>query len=400
MASSYSQTVTGLLASTAYDFQVLALNSAGNGPVSSPQVVATTAPGAATGAFSVSAGKVFDPNGNVHIAKGINVFGWDNTMMSVASANNNAQPLTSLFPGLNHVRINSGPSGNNGTASAVYPPPSLFLTFVQQLTGYTLSGTTWTKTSNQNIVVEIEDHDSNMLQNPFTGSILTAQANWYASLAAFYLGNPYVWFGTMNEMGAASYSLTDIGLGTTNHVAIYNAIRGTGSKAMLQVMAGVGGSNLGTVGVGAGWNVSAYASMTNIVWELHCYMTGDQPDPYNGGYFSGAAGYVGGGTSMPLSGAAGGWGIIGAQTIQSKDGVVPVIIGEWGPGGDAGNPGTTEGAPMVAKVLAVQSQNHGATAWGYYPSGFDGGNWNCVNQGYSSNPTLTTWGTQVASVVR
>jgi len=48
MATSYSQTVTGLAAATAYNFRVAAFNSAGTGAVSSPVVTAQTATAAAS----------------------------------------------------------------------------------------------------------------------------------------------------------------------------------------------------------------------------------------------------------------------------------------------------------------------------------------------------------------
>lgn len=55
MATSYSQTVTGLSAGAAYNFQVLAFNGAGNGPVSSPIVSASTAVVASSGPARVLA---------------------------------------------------------------------------------------------------------------------------------------------------------------------------------------------------------------------------------------------------------------------------------------------------------------------------------------------------------
>jgi hypothetical protein len=231
---------------------------------------------------------------------------------------------------------------------------------------------------------------------------LATQVAGYAAWATYFLGNPYVWFGSQNEMNSSdgTYSQSAIGAMSASHVALYNAVRNTGNNTMFQIMAGVGGSNPGTVGAGAGYVAADYTPMTNIIWELHCYMTGNTPDSWtNGSYYTGAAGYVNGGTSAPATGASGGWGIIGAQTLLSADGVVPVVIGEWGPGGDSGNPGTTEAAPLVAAVKAAQTGGTGATAWGYYPAGVDNGNWDLVNQGYSNNPTLTVWGTQVAAIV-
>ncbi len=64
----------------------------------------------------------------------------------------------------------------------------------------------------------------------FTGDQLAAESNWYAGMAAAFIGNPYVWFGTINEPGNGD---------SDQELATYNAIRGTGNNnpIMLEVMA-------------------------------------------------------------------------------------------------------------------------------------------------------------------
>jgi hypothetical protein len=349
--------------------------------------------------FYVSGGLIKTPAGATFVAKGINI-GDDGMPYACASAG--CLPLLTYFPGCNHIRCNTGPyNGLNGTAGALYYPPSYYLAGVQNATGYTRNSSTgaWTSTSSTHVVVEFEDHDANMLQGPFTGAALNVQTTWYAEMAAYYNGNPYVWFGTQNEMNSAdgTYSPSACYAMTASHQAIYAAIRGAGNNTIIQIMAGLGGSTPSTVGHGNGWNEAAYLSMTGIVWEIHCYYSvGDTTTAYTT-----AAGYVNGGTSGPTErGGPAGWGIAGAQSIQSADGVVPVIIGEWG--SDSGNTSTTEAAALVSAVAAVQASGVGSDAWWWY-GGYNGMPWSLVNDGgpFTAYPaiTLTTWGSEVAAII-
>ena len=57
------------------------------------------------------------------------------------------------------------------------------------------------------IVVELEDHTNSNGSNAgggqgsaFTGQQLTNEMNWYSSMASTYASNPYVWFGSDNEL--------------------------------------------------------------------------------------------------------------------------------------------------------------------------------------------------------
>ncbi len=240
-----------------------------------------------TQAFHVANGQIIDPNGNVYIARGIDIGPQD--MATVA------QSLTSTFPGANFIRL----------ATWDTAPYSLsdYENFVSQMTA-------------KGVVVEIEDH-AYPSPGTYTGSQLTTESNWYASLASAFANNPYVWFGTMNEPNSGSYGSSEAAI-TTQEVATYNAIRGAGNNSMI-MMELDGGGNPGSVGAGFGMTASAYASMTNIAWDLHYY-----------GWHSGYSTDQSTVTSDLLGSVSGGYGIAAAQTITSADGTVPVIIGEFG----------------------------------------------------------------------
>src|SRR4051794_40943899 len=124
--------------------------------------------------FTVSNGKIFDPNGNEYVAAGINVGPED--MGSVSD-------ILSSFPGINFVRLAIGP----------YQDPSSCQDFVNAMTS-------------QGVVVEIEDHTSSDGQNRggstgeiFSGDQLSQEQSWYSTLASMFKDTPYVWFGTNNE---------------------------------------------------------------------------------------------------------------------------------------------------------------------------------------------------------
>ena len=368
--------------------------NATNSPQTYP-VTLTITPASTSANFSIKNGQIFNPSGVQVVPKGVNVF--DGVQNQAASANG-ATPLTTLFPGINWVRLNSGPSSGNGTPGAVYPAPSSYLSFVQYCTGYTRNTNgTWTNagTIASPIMVVIEDHDNNLMQGPFTGAALTTQTNWYAALATYYLGNPYVGFGTQNEMNSSdgTYSQAAIGAMTASHVAIYNAIRATGNQGIIQIMAGVGGSNPSTVGAGSGYNVSAYSTMTNIVWEIHCYYTLGDTDA--GKNYSTALGYITGAATAPGDGGGGGTGVVGAQTITSANGVVPVVIGECG--SDSGNTNGTDAAALVSALGTITNQFGGVgfTPWNFFLG--SGQAWNLTTDGLT---TLTGWGSAIAGLIK
>lgn len=374
-----------LSASLAAGSYSITISVSGTNATNSPQSYAvgvTIAAATTTSDFTIKGGKIYDPNGNLYVAKGVNATG--------------AFSL-SLFPGCNHVRYPVYPT-NPGTSSAVYPAPSTFLSYAEQLTGYTLSGTTWTKTGTGTpVVLEIEDHNQSDTTYdalpPNTGAALAVQTTWYTAMASYFAGNPYVWLGGPNEIDSSdgTYSSSAIGAISTYELAIYNAIRAGSSTKMIQLMAGVGGSNIGTVGSGGGFIASDYAAMRNIVWEIHCYWSNGDSEGY--GDYTTAAGYVAGGTTSNWPGTTGGWGIAGAQSIQSADGIVPVIIGEWGP--SSGSTAGTDATQLTAEIIAVQAQGVGATAWCYADGGI-GTDWELTN---TAGTALTGWGSQVVTTL-
>ena len=157
-----------------------------------------------SGRFIVSNGKVWDPKGNPWVGRGINVA---DAQMAEVCTSASCDPLLSVFPGLNFVRINC----------YSYNPPSYYLQFISWATA-------------KGIVVELEDHTNTEGNNGgnvgvvYTGTLLTNELNWYTSIATAFASNPYVWFGTDNEP-AVNPSIAAL---STWQQQTYNAIRATG----------------------------------------------------------------------------------------------------------------------------------------------------------------------------
>jgi hypothetical protein len=391
-----TQTVTGLTASTTYNFQVLAFNGSGNGPPSSPAVsAATTAASVGTGNFTVNGttGFIHDPNGNIFIPKGINI-GDGNTGANFGFTNYGATPLSTLIPGINIVRLNTGFGSGGSTSSATPYPNSHFLPMIEYATGYLYNSTTgaWTSNSNEHVVVYMEDHDGNSSYLPTDGSNNTESlaqcVAQYQGWATFAKGNPYFWIGTLNEMGTPDTTYNTINQMSAVHLALYNGVRGTGNNNIFGIMMGVGGSNPSTVGAAAGFVVGDYASMTGVIWELHWY-------PANLNATDALANIQG--AVFTSGGGPGGSGIIAAQTIGTADGPnIPCLFGEWGAGNGDSTGGSSAG--ITQAIISIQAQGHGSTAW-QYGDGNASGQWEITaGNGNTPNPTLTGWGNQVATV--
>ncbi len=272
--------------------------------------------GGGSGGFRVSGGQILGPSGAPFVAKGLDV-----------DASMSPSQVLALFPGLNFVRLPTGGWPSYGDLQGV-------------VTGFTNAG----------VVVEIEDHPWPEVA-PYTGQDLTNETNWYASLASAFLGNPYVWFGSMNEP-QTSYGGAESAI-ATQEAAIYAAIRGAGSSTIL-MMDLMGGGNPGTIGAGFGMTPSTYASMTNIVWDFHFY-----------GWDSGYSTDQGTVNAALAGSASAGDGIQAAQTITSADGIVPVIIGEYGDSTD----GQSVDANWVQVITAVQTSGYGSAAWEFTTGG-------------------------------
>ncbi len=293
----------------------------------------------ATGQFHVANGRIVDPAGNDFIARGINV-GDPST----------ASQVLQLFPGTNFIRFADGD----------HEPPSFYQPFVDVMTA-------------NHVVVEIEDHPW-PLANAYSGQQLTDETNWYASLAAAYKNNPYIWFGSMNEPQGG-----DI---TSQQIATYQAIRNQGANNMILFEAGLGGGNPGATGP-AELNASSYAGLHNVGWDLHFYgwVNGYNPDQTS--------------VDNTLLGAAGsGTGIRAAQQITSGDGTIPVIDAEFG--------NSTDGVSIDANGDQVI---HAVTNWALqngYTSGFAAWHWHAsdsIGDLLQINGVRTQYGDQIAAAI-
>lgn len=314
------------------------------------------APGGGTGKFSVSGGKIIGPNGQPWFGRGVNTgygLNADQSTMNTLCPTSACTPLVSTFPGINFIRF---------TMFQTYPDPNIYANWVA-----------WTKALG--IVTVFENHQNNNLV--YTGSQLTTESNWYAAMAARYKDEPYVMYESINEPGNND---------SPQQVATQNAIRGAGSNQIVIHQAGVGGGNPGTVGAGCsnGLNASSYSSMTNIVWDLHSYnwtsnMSTDQPTV----------------DAALLGSVAGCKGILGAQSIRSADGLVPVIIGEFG-NSTNGADIDAGGVQTVAAVLKSQDIS-GYQAWAWAPGGSGDVMLNSINGGQNN---LTAYGKQVADAIK
>ncbi len=208
---------------------------------------------------------------------------------------------------------------------------------------------------------------------PLSGSALTSEDNWFASLAAAFASNPYVWFGTLNEPSGPGSTLS------AEQVSNYNAIRGAGNNSPI-MMEVLGDYSTGILVLGAGHGLisSEYANLTNIIWDLHIY--NGLPD------FNASNGTNSYSTSQTfLNGMVAGY-IQQCQTIPSGDGTVPVIIGEYGISTDDQNldPGGTQ------TCIAVQQSGVGCAAWNWNSQAV----WDILTP--DGGQTLTSYGQQVA----
>ena len=297
--------------------------------------------------FHVSNGQIIDPDGNVFVARGMDIGPQDMTSV--------AQSLGTTFPGTNFIRLATWDTAPYSMAQ--------YQNFVSQMTA-------------KGIVVEFEDH-AYPSPGTYTGAQLATESAWYASLAATFANNPYVWFGTMNEPNSGTYGPSEAAI-STQEVATYNAIRGAGNNSMI-MMELDGGGNPGSVGAGFGMTPSSYSGMTNIAWDLHYY-------GWSSGYSTDQATV----TADLMGSASGGYGIAAAQSITSADGTVPVIIGEFGNSTDGSNV-DANGNQVISAVL---NSGYGYAAWTW---GGSGGPDQLTNNEAGGAGSLTPFGQQVAA---
>lgn len=313
--------------------------------VGSPGAASSSAApaGAATGGFTTRNGLIYGPNGQPFQARGVDVMEGNEP---------SAATLEADFPGINYVRL------------ALYDHPSAasLASYVDQLTS-------------AGIVVELEDHSNSSGQNAgggnqngnviFSGSELANENAWYSSIASAFASNPYVWFGTDNEPA------TNDADGQNDPAALsawqqsnYNAIRSTGNNNPI-LIEDAGASNMVP---------SYYAGMTNTVIDDHYYgwVSNYSTDPSTV-----ASSLSSGATQIQ-------------QAIPGANGVMPVIIGEYGPstsGGGSVDPNSQQ------VITAVQSSGYGNVAWAYM-TGNDG-----QDALLSSSGGLTSYGQEVQDYI-
>jgi Cellulase (glycosyl hydrolase family 5) len=299
------------------------------------------------GAFSVSNGKILGPGSVVWRGYGVCVFSQQVVSTSISVIPNYgsalANQILAMMPGINLIRV----------ACTIYPAdylsPSSFSSFATVMT-------------QAQVVVVFEHH---ITGSPvYSGAQLATESAWYASMAGYYLGNPYVWFASINEPGASD---------SLQMQATYNAIRGVGNNTIICMEAGQG-----SYGDGNTFGTNVFRSMRNIVWDLHAYN-------WMSSYSNVLATIIADQNSRMAS--------IGA--ITSCDGVIPVICLETGNATD----GTNVDAGGTQQIQAAFSNPNyvGAAAWV----------WN-VNLGTSTiadnltgigGSTLNSYGLQVAGYV-
>jgi dienelactone hydrolase len=296
-------------------------------PRVSSRLICGASTGTGTGQFQVLDGHIIDPRGNVFVAHGLN-----------ADVSVDPNAILAKFAGVNLVRLALGHR----------LPASDISSFISTLTSH-------------GVVVEIEDHPWPLV-DAYSGPALAAETNWYASLAGTFRGNPYVWFGTMNEPQGGNIP--------GQQAAIYAAIRGAGNNTIIMMEAGHGGGDPGQVGPTA-LSASTYAGMHNVAWDLHIY-----------GWITRGSTDQGQMDGMILGTSQAATGISAALQITSADGVIPVVIGEFGPTA-AGY--SSNGDQVINGV--VDAVNNG------YAQGFVGWEWNPGDDdALVVNGSLTRWG--------
>jgi hypothetical protein len=252
--------------------------------------------------FRVVNGQIIGPNGQNFIAHGVNVYSDDLASISAS--------LNTTLPGTNFIRV----------IVRSLQDPSTYTAFVNQMTA-------------QGIVVEFEDHpDGGGDQDAAPPEGIPAESAWYAAMATAFKNNPYVWFGTFNE------PMPTPGLSAWQQ-ATYNAIRGAGDNN--PIMLEVSGSNPSNLQQAL--DPSVYATMTNVIWDVHCYN-------YQSNYSTDQAT-----VDASVQGM-----ISAAQSIKSADGLVPVIIGEYG---DSTTGSVVSDPGGMQEVQAVESSGVGSAAF-------------------------------------
>jgi hypothetical protein len=301
-----------------------------------------------TKGFSISGGKVIAPNGTQFVPRGV-VFRFVSDLANAMPNLPSTAPLTTTFPGLNFVRLYYGPAEMSFAALQPY------------INALTAAG----------IVVELQDAAAGESATNFcvlTGTALTNSVNLIATYAQAYVNNPYVWFATQNEPslynGGQPATMPQCTQGTYNfapitaeQIAYYNGVRNTGNNNI--VILSASGNPLDELFPSS--VSSQYSSMSNVIWDLHYY-----------NWMSGYATDVASNASKIATDES------NHQAVTDANGVIPVMIGEYGNSTD----GTNVDPGWQATVQAVNTT----------PDGEGSAAWN-VDAGGTSDQLYTTPGT-------
>ena len=350
------------------------------GPSPSPVPSPTPTPGPSnspvpppvpSGNFQIKGGWVIDPSGKKFVSEGVNLY-WDPGDVQSLQAN-----LKNLMPGANHVRVIVFPTYHSNT-QWTFEPASDFQAFAQ-----------WCQA--QKVVCEFEDHSSNggywesdipggigaTMSAPPTGSQLGQDLAFWSAMAKQFVGNPYAWIGSLNELCADGCLYQNGASISTYELALYNAIRATGNQNIVSLEGGTNG-NPGSVGPALGFDPKAYLQMTNIVYWMHAYYSGS-----NAGALARLQGSI-----------ASSSGYLAQQQLLSADGVVPINFNEYGSESTA-SPSSSDGAAIVSAMQAVAANGIGGVGFVWFnPNGVP--DYSMTNSGQS----LTTWGSIVAAMVK
>ena len=236
--------------------------------------------------YKVANGQIYDPAGKVFKARGPNVkfLNWpdnqDEIIHFAIADKATCNPLLSTFPGTTAIRLDCFEAMSQfGVAqpAALYP-------WIDALVA-------------KGVVVEVECH---VYPGVLQGNDLNQVCAWYAALAAHYKDQPRVWWGTQNE--------PDPNTGDVNAMlrGIIGAIRGAGNNSPIMIC--VDSYN--------GLDGAFLAQQHNLVWDQHFY-----------GWTSGYS------TDQNTVNAnlLGYWQT--SQQYRSADGVIPMIVGEFGTAG-------------------------------------------------------------------
>jgi hypothetical protein len=336
--------------------------------------------------FSVNGttGQIIAPSGNQFQPFGIAIH--DSDLPSFV-ANAQCQPLTTLFPKINLVRL----MAESYWGASTYATQINWLTSqkimvcIQNFQNFNANGSSAGNVGGGQGVI-------------FTGALLATESAWFAACASYFASNPYVIFGTNNEPSTtdANGSGSDIyGLWQWQQ-STYNAIRGTGSNALIEIeQPATYLQGAYALDFGAPSGNPIFGAMKNIFFGPHLYpyiFNADSVDPGQSAIYS-----------SPVTGFANGaWGgvvqqMANLQTLTSQDGKVPCCIWEFGPSDD-NLPGAAAGGYSMVAALVEACTNNVCAGLAFF--GTDTATTLDLTSPSNLTGSLTTpWGTTAAAYI-